>query len=101
MLASGINYLRNHSTIDVFFRELTANNLPRIAIVRNMDEAVDVAITQFGNMASFNGTGFLVQGLIDKMTPSLQKNLSDQGKEWFRLGKSFSIFSMIGAMMYG
>ncbi|MBX2860349.1 MAG: hypothetical protein KTR14_03885 [Vampirovibrio sp.] len=100
-VASGINFIRNHSMVDILFREITGNNIPHVLIVRNADEFVDQSIGQFGNTAAFFGTGFLLQKVIDKLTKPMQKTLSQAGKSWFRFGKSFAIFSICGSLMYG
>ena len=60
MLATAISFLRVNKMSDIVFREITGNNIPHVAIVRNKDELIDQSICHFGNTAAFfwNGLGF-------------------------------------------
>ncbi|MBX2860965.1 MAG: hypothetical protein KTR14_07010 [Vampirovibrio sp.] len=100
MLAPTLNYLRTHNTVDFLFRESVGNSLPRVLIVRNGDEFLDQATNQLGLLGAFFGTGYVMNTLVEKLTGGLQQKLSKPGKEWYRFGKSFSIFAMASGLLF-
>jgi hypothetical protein len=98
VFAPVLTYLRTHKMPDIVFRELTGNNIPHVAIVRNQDELINQSISQFGNTAAYFGTGLVMDKGIESALRLLKVQISPVTKQWFHLGKSLSIFSMIAAI---
>lgn len=79
---------------DIAAREFVGNNLPHILITRTSTELIEQTVNQLGNSIGFFGTGLGLNNLINL----LLRNQS-QHQTWFSLGKSFSIYSIISALM--
>jgi hypothetical protein len=98
MLAGVLSFLQANKMPDIVFREVTGNNIPHVAIVRNKDEFIDQSISQFGNTAAYFGTGLLMDKLLDAPLKMTGQKLEALSKPWFFLGKSLSLFSLIAAV---
>lgn len=98
MLATALTFLRQNKMHDIVFREITGNNIPHVAIVRNKDEFLDQSISQFGNTAAYFGSGLLLDKLFNLIPKQLKVPLKGNGLTWFHVGKSMGIFSFIAAV---
>lgn len=98
MLASLLTFLQANKMPDIVFREITGNNIPHVAIVRNKDEFLDQSMSQFGNTAAYFGTGLLMDKALNAVPKLARLQLNQATKHWFFLGKSLSIFSLIAAV---
>jgi hypothetical protein len=82
---------------DNAFREVTSNNIPHMAIVRNTDELIDQAICQIGNSTAFFGGGWLMDKLLDRVTKNTRAKLKPALKPLMNVGKSFALFAFIAS----
>lgn len=82
---------------DNAFREVTSNNIPHMAIVRNTDELIDQAICQIGNSTAFFGGGWLMDKLLDRVTRNTRAKLKPALKPLMNVGKSFALFAFIAS----
>lgn len=101
MLPRLLNYLRYNRMPDTVLREITGNNIPHVAIVRNADEFVDQSISQFGNTLAFFGSGWVLDKLIGRIPKIFSWTLNAPQKTIFDFGKSLSIFSFIASVNMG
>jgi len=99
MLATAINFLRVNKMPDIVFREITGNNIPHVAIVRNKDELIDQSICQFGNTAAFFGTGLVLDKVIDGVRKLARVPLTPKNTSLYHFGKSLAIFSAISSIL--
>jgi len=95
-----LTYLRHHNLWNVAAKEVLGSNIPQTLIVKNANESADKAVGLFGDsIATFVG-GPLIDKAHDAIfKPVYQrfksKQLSPQQTEWYRLGKSLGVFSLV------
>lgn len=99
MLAPIINYLRVNKMPDIVFREITGNNIPHVAIVRNKDELIDQSICQFGNTAAFFGTGLVLDKVFEGVRKMVKTPLTPKNTQLYHFGKSLAIYSAISSIL--
>jgi hypothetical protein len=99
-LEKPLTYLRHHNLWNVAAKEVLGSNIPQTLIVKNANEGADKAVGLFGDaIATFVG-GPLIDKAHDRLFKSVYEKfkshqLSPQQTEWYRLGKSVGVFSLV------
>lgn len=100
-ITQGCRLLHENKTWKVLGVEVLGINLPKTAIVRTRDEAIDVGVNEFGNTAGFFGGvwggSYLVDKLLTRMKVPVYSDpaILSQG----RVMKSFALVPPLLALM--
>jgi hypothetical protein len=97
--ASSFNWLYTHRGTgwEVLAKEVVGINAPKIAVTRDQDERIDVAVNEVGNTLGYFGGGWALNHAADV----LLRDVAKTHPERFVLGKSIALFAPLTAFMWG
>lgn len=101
-LRTTLTFLRTHNLWNSATKEVLGANIPQIALVMNRNEMWDQAINQFGGTLAIFGGGRAAGAAFDKLTLGRHglnslAELTPLQNQWRELGKSLTIYTLIGA----
>jgi hypothetical protein len=101
-LRSTLTFLRTHNLWNSATKEVLGANVPQMALVMNRNEMWDQAINQLGGTLAIFGGGRAAGAAFDKLTLNRHgltslHDLNPLQQRWRELGKSLTIYTLIGA----
>jgi len=104
-IANTLVQLQAKPVLYPLIKEVMGCNTPKTLVVRNQNEMLDVATGQFGGTICFFGSGIVLDRILKPLYQSILRHphLLPNPKaalEWTRLGKSFGIYSLQGALYW-